>query len=44
MYGDQYQESRYFELLVENGSRNDQLNLTVIVKKKEEEVVSNQFS
>lgn len=39
LYGEKYQESRYFSLLVENGSKSDKLNLTMIVHQKEEEIV-----
>lgn len=39
LYGEKYQESQYFSLLVENGSKSDKLNLTMIVHQKEEEIV-----
>ncbi len=40
LYGDKYQESQYFTLIVENGSKSDRLNLTMIVQEKEEQIVT----
>ena len=39
IYGPNYEESTYFELLVENGSRSDKLNLTIMINEKENRIV-----
>jgi hypothetical protein len=39
IYGPNYEESTYFELLVENGSRSDKLNLTMMINEKENRIV-----
>ena len=39
MFDPSYQESQYFTLVVENGNRNDRLNLTVVVQEKEQQIV-----
>jgi hypothetical protein len=39
IYGANYEESRYFDLAVENGSANDKLNLTIMINEKEDRIV-----